>query len=88
MEKLNGHIYILTGWEIVLFYLEVYSKQIKEIKSQRLENFLSRKGLSMSKFLSLCKFFFQIYFSLPFPSLSPSPFLPTPQSILFPFFFF
>lgn len=26
MEKLNSHIYNLEGWEIVLFYLAVYSQ--------------------------------------------------------------
>lgn len=54
-EKLNGHIYILMGatGEPVLCYLGVYSKQIKEIKSQGLENFLARKGLSLSKFFLL-----------------------------------
>lgn len=53
MEMLNGHIYILTGWKTVLFFLAVHSEQIKEIKSQCLVNFLAGKGLGMSEFLSL-----------------------------------
>ena len=31
MEKLNGHIYFLTGWEIMLFYLAVIVNRSKKL---------------------------------------------------------
>lgn len=52
MEMLNGHFIFLQN-EKLLFYLAVYSEESKEIKTQGLENFFARKGLSMSEFLSI-----------------------------------
>ena len=31
MNKLNGHIYFLTGWEIMLFYLVVIVSRSKQL---------------------------------------------------------
>lgn len=71
MGKLNGHIYFLTGWEIMLFYLAVIGNRSKKLSHRDWKISWQEKDSAWVR--NTLSWVFLIHFFPPFFSLSLPP---------------